>query len=406
MGGTSDLSSDQWAVVWEESSAGLTSRSLALASVDQNQVVVQRPDLYQGGLPLVNPIPQSIVSSISSSAGEFGHWLVGFAVERGPTFFEMRARTVSAAGFQVSNALVVDPAQGIQPDPSVAGNGRDFLMAYTDSGNAKSVLGYALSLNSTLTTSASINLTALLEGTGESAPQEQASLSGDGCRYVLGYRQGNGAATDFDVRCASFVVTASSGLAVPKVTVTDPPVSVQVTHEEERQPAFASAADGGGSSLQAFGSWEQLFTANNLNLRGCRYQTALQGSVSSLDTGCGGQFLEPFLVLSGLPQLGGTLELELFPALGGPGAPLILFGEQTLLPLCPGQATCALGVGTVYLSVANTTAEVVIPCKLGFLGAQIAIQGAFFGLTASNACGAPTFAVNFRVSDTTLVTIG
>jgi hypothetical protein len=406
VGGTSDLSSDQWAVVWEESSAGLTARSLALASVDQNQVVVQRPDLYQGGLPLVNPIPESIVASISSSAGEFRNWLVGFAVERGPTFFEIRARTVSAAGFQVSNALLVDPAQGLQPDPSVAGNGRDFLMAFTDGGNAKSVLGFPLSLDTALSAGPILGLTDLLEGAGESVPQEQASLTGDGCRYVLSYRQGNGGTADFDVRCASFVVTKSGDLSVPKVTVTDPPVSVQTTPQEDRQPAFAIAADGGGSSLQAFGTWTQVTSPGNLNLIGCRYRPAQLSGIGSIPSGCGGQFAEPGLFIEGLPELGQTLELELSPALGGPGAPLILIGEQTLLPLCPGQATCSLGVGNVYLSVGATSTQITIPCKIGFLGAVIAIQGAFFGVSSSSACGAPFYAINFRVSDTALLTIG
>jgi hypothetical protein len=251
-----------------------------------------------------------------------------------------------------------------------------------------------------------VNLSALLEGVLETSPQEQPSLSGDGFRYLLTYRQGAPGINNFDIRVGSLIAgQVSAGTFT--FSQADAPVTVQTSAEEDRQPAIASRADGGGASGLGFGAWTCVATSTNLNLSGFLFQTASQPSIQTVETGCGVLIQEPVLTLNGLLQPGSNLELELGLGLGGTsGTGLLQFGTPFNLPLCPGQATCALGVGEVFLSFGGTSALLQIPSKIRMVGSSFAIQGIVVGITSGTACGPPIFPVAFRVSDTKIVTIG
>jgi hypothetical protein len=146
VGGTSDLVSDRFAVVWEEADTFVPippiKRYLKLASVDQNNVVDVRPDLYSEGF--FSP-PLSLTPSISSIAGQHRHWVVSFSPEY-LSSFDIRMRGIAAVDFAPSNELLRVTAESIQPETSVAGNGRDFLVAYTDAGTNRTTMGFPLSL--------------------------------------------------------------------------------------------------------------------------------------------------------------------------------------------------------------------------------------------------------------------
>lgn len=406
VGGTSDLLSDDWAVIWEEATLPLpfVIRRLKLAAVGQDGAVASQPDLYSEGGS--QGAPFSLHATISSNAGPQRNWLVGFAPQLAPTHFELRAVAIAAANFATSNEALLVQAMGTQPEASAAGNGRDFLLAFTDSGNGRSVLAFPLNLQGSLSAGTMVDLSSILEGSLENTPQDQPSLSGDGFRYLLAYRQGASGLGNFDIRVAS-LVAAQDGPGSVKIALGDAPSTAQVTAEADQQPALASMGDGGGPTGQGFCAWTRVATSTNLNLNGFLFETVSQPGVQTVQTGCGLLLQEPVLSLSGLLQPGSILELELSLGLGGTaGLGLIQIGAPLNLPLCPGQATCALGVGQVFLSLAGTEASIAIPPKVGFVGATFAIQGAAIGVTSGVSCGAPLFPVPFRVSDTKIVTIG
>jgi hypothetical protein len=405
VGGTSDLVSDAWFVVWEETNAISSTRRIVGTLVDQSSNLGTSVDVtfFPGLFPGDAPPPLS--PRVTSTAGPFNHWVVVWQPESiFGGFNDLQVRAVSNPSLNLSTELTLGLPGGnnVEPRPTIAGDGRNFLLVYAGAQSNNDLFARRLLLSGDLVeiTGSLTPLSPLLEGQNQFLPQDQPWVSGDGCRFTLAYRQGGIGLGNFDIRCTSFVV-ADNG----QYLVTDPPVSLQVSNEDDRLPSVASKYDGGGSSLESFGTWTRVPTATNLNLNGFRFETADQGGVQVLPTGCGAAFLKPDLSLLGNPQLASNLTLNLNTGLGG-GAPLILIGEPTNLPLCPGQASCALGVGVTYLSVPAASTQLVIPSKLGFLGAQFAMQGATLGVASGIGCGAPLYPIAFRVSDTLLVTIG
>lgn len=150
----------------------------------------------------------------------------------------------------------------------------------------------------------------------------------------------------------------------------------------------------------SFGAWQRAMTPPavtplNYNIAAGhdsamyrqRITTIPYGAVSVVGTGCSGSALVPRLVANGVPQLGGSRNLELVDALPnslavlslalGPTlpVPLPLFGCNVWLNLsAPGANTALVTSATGYTSLPLN-----LPANPAFFGLQLSAQGGVVG---------------------------
>jgi hypothetical protein len=210
----------------------------------------------------------------------------------------------------------------------------------------------------------------------------------DGCRFAVGYEfYFNISTGDVDV----YVGTVH--LAGTTITRTDGGVAWTVPITSDASPEITSTRSGGGPTVRYAQVWDTYPTGTNGNIVMGLYNghTPGGGHLPGV-AGCGGLTLNAF----GTPALGLAVQYSLS---GLEGAPLLILGTPTSLPLC---ASCTIGVslaGALFLPAPACAVQ--IPCDTVLIGAVIAIQGGDY--PASSGC--PVSGGNVRTSNSVRIQI-
>ena len=320
-------------------------------------------------------------------------WTVVWSFQFSPTDTDVWGALIDWDGIPAT-PFAIETATSNELEPTVSSptdviNGRrTYLVAYERVvGTAGDGDLIARVLNGPNVISFTANLSTLF---GMTSGKREASptADSDGCRFAVGFEHYFNATTgDVDV----YVGTVH--LAGATITRTDGGVAWTVPVTSDASPEITSTRSGGGGPIRYAQVWDTYPTPTNGNIvMGLYNGHAPTGGHSTGVAGCGGLTLG----FAGIPALGGSVTYSL---VGLQGAPIMILGTPTSLPLCP---SCTIGVslaGALILPVPTFSAT--IPCDASLIGAVLAIQGGDY--PASSGC--PVSGGNVRTSNSIRIQI-
>jgi len=281
--------------------------------------------------------------------------------------------TVTNGTFPIETSIFNEIEPTVSSPTDLINGGRTYLVAYervlsTVDGD---LLGRILNRTSLVSDVANLStLFSMTMGRRETSP----TVDSDGCRFAVGY-EFYFSAGDVDVYVGTVHLAGST------ISLSDGGVAWTVPSTSDASPEITSTRSGGGAPVRYAQVWDTYPTGNNGNiLMGLYEGHRPAGGHTAGVGGCGGLTL----TATGTPALGASVRYSLAGFQPG-GAPVLLLGTPTTLPLCP---ACTIGVslaGALILPVGSFAAT--IPCDPVLLGAVIAIQGGDH--PASSGCPVP-----------------
>ncbi len=287
--------------------------------------------------------------------------------------------------------------------PDVAGDGTDFLVVWhEDAANAgKNIFGRRYQVAGSLTAlTPELNLSGLEPGVVAALDQVGPAVAYDGCRFTYVYHETAPGLDNFDLRAATLFVSTTTSFVEGHVAV-----ATQAVPELDGRIAFSDHVGGPGPHAIL---WTEL-NAAAAEIEAALYSNLGPGGYQTVQTGCGGAAEPKIVTKTKHPIVGGSFDLLADVAPTATGA-LLAIGLPAVLPLCPTQGGCALGVTpTVLVAVpGDVVIPAAIPCLGLLVGATIGLQTIeLLAPTAgpdSGLCGPPFVDPKLRTSDTLLIT--
>lgn len=313
---------------------------------------------------------------------------------------EVRASSIDTTGALLRTDVPIGASAQGASSPDIAGNGIEFLAVWSTATPAGMRAAFLRQSGTLQPVGAPFLLTSAEPGGSPWRNIFQPRVATDGVRYVYAYAE-MGLGTFFDVYAGALV-----GGTVPLLFL-EGRVPIASSPLYENMPAVAmepaELSTDPARALIAYtvdNSGAPLGTADDVEA--VIYDAgAPGGGVSSRSTACGGANA-PTLSASGSAVLGTSVlfQLRVDPA----ALPVLLVGAESPvpLPLCAAQASCALGLGAIYVWLPGSSQiSIGVPPDPALLAASIAVPG----LEIANAplaggCGTPVLPVALRTSDT------
>ncbi len=338
---------------------------------------------------------------ITQSAGAAGRWAIVFEDQALSGDNDVEIVTIDlASGVESAGPLAVAASSLDESAPDVAGDGTDFFAVLRRDNGAGTgdVVGQHFQFSSGLKKIGSlVDVSALASPPHAASDQSSPAITYDGCRYTVGYVEGNTAASPGDVFASSFLASSTSSA----LTFSQSRVDLGNTTGDDDMLSLASRGSSDGS-FEVLAAWTRTTPGVTPDIVGAIYQSLGPGGVTTVQTGCGTP--EPTLFTgASVPALGGEFSLL---ALDFTSA-LMVVGLPTNLNLCPGQGGCKLGATPIAIVPIPSGAILpfTIPCEPALLGVSVAMEGV--DLVPPNApgasCGPPKFTQRFRTSDTVIL---
>lgn len=386
--------------------------STSPAGIDQSVVVTQTANS--------SAISATRVEIFSNSFDYFAHARVTQQVRFGGRWFvtyETEDNPLVGAAELDINGFLIDPATGLldgltfqvcdlpsndDNSPDVGGDGVDLLVAWNSkvTGQDADLLGQRYRFDGALTKlGGTFSLSDLDHDGADTLEQLEPAIGFDGARFAVAYRESATGAGNFDIIASTFFATGTSPFSGTQLALEKRTALVK-TSTLELEPAITSC--GLDQAGLHFITWTQQISSTNRDVHGSLFSSLGTGADAvTVQTGCGAP--EPGLFTSTQAVIGGSYQVIVSNTV----SPLLFIGLPTNLPLCSGQAGCALGVSPLSVVPAPPIIQTTIPADPAILGVTFALQ--VIDLLPANAtgtlCGPPKYSQKFRVSDTRVTTI-
>ncbi|MBL8900201.1 MAG: hypothetical protein JNM84_21400 [Planctomycetes bacterium] len=380
-------------VVWDAQPAGsvfrqVRARTIAHASGARGPVLRLSPGSNAAQTPSV---PQWVRSTSTGTNA----WIAVYIGDG-----EVRASSIDTTGTLLQVDVPIGASAQGANSPDIAGNGIEFLAVWSTTTPAGMHAAFLRQSGTLQPVGAPFLLTSAEPGGRPWRDVFQPRVATDGVRYAYVYAEMN-PGTFFDVYAGALVggtvpllflegrvPIASSPLYENMPAVAMEPAELST---EPARALIAYTVDNAGAPLGRADDIEAVI-----------YDAGAPGSgVSSRSTACGGANA-PTLSASGSAVLGTSVLFQL--SVDPTALPVLLVGAEAPvpLPLCAAQASCALGLGAIYVWLPGSSQIAIgVPADPALLAASIAVQGLeIANAPLANGCGAPVLPIALRASDT------
>ncbi|HMQ21906.1 MAG TPA: hypothetical protein PKE00_05410, partial [Planctomycetota bacterium] len=391
IGGTSLASSRTFAVVWVADQA-LSTKKVKTRVVSTTGVL---------GLNQTFADSRCIGEvSINKSSSALAAWAFAWEQQasclRGDIFFAV----VNEQGGSLQSASQLDASSADERRPAVAGDGRDFLVAWQQEQATRGNFDIVAALVSGSIaggygkSGATRNLSVLEPGGSPTLAQSDPALCFDGRRFVLTYTESQAITRPY----AMTIFFTGSGLIFQEGHVL-----LSTTPRDASSTRVATKGAVGGARPEAMVVWQEVSASagHGRDIAGAFFAARPTASgVTILPAHC--NVGRPFSIrVSDPPTIGAAFEVTL----QNPTAiPILMIGvDLPSLPLCQTSvATCRLLVQPIVsLPLAKLATQ--LPNDPTLFGATLTLQG--LDVNSNNACPSTLLGLPFGTSDAARVTL-